>query len=152
MTQLAVRSLVLNARGEGLAETARPGSPWYATAREWAYETGRLLGLKVEDQRSHRPRSNRFLQEMQAIGEGRSDKTVWAALKAERSRQRAGEQRKRLSEEAAVARAARGEPQEFASAGDADAEYLARQKAERRTGGKEGFKRPAGSCMDLCHL
>ena len=34
-----------------------------------------------------------------------------------------------------------------ASAGDADAEYLARQnqKAERRTGGKEGLKWPAGS-------
>ena len=61
------------------------------------------------------------MQDVQAIREGRTDRTVSAALEAERSRQRAAEHRKRLSEEAATAWVSRGDPQEFATAEEADA-------------------------------
>ena len=41
---MAVKSLILNDRGEGLAETAKVGSPWYATAREWANQAVQRRG------------------------------------------------------------------------------------------------------------
>ena len=93
--------LVLKDRGEGLAETPREGSPWHSAARAWTEET--------EDGRTHKPRSNRFLAAVRAIREGGSSKTVWQALTAERSRNRAAAQRQKLTEDAALVRFARGD-------------------------------------------